>query len=142
MARRKLSNSDLALFALLLFLDTSAILLQKYSSTAVHPAGSSTSAFYTALVQQPLAWLAVALGPLQLLIWTRILARVDLGLAYPLTTLSYPISMFAAAFLFREHLTWPTWIGAALITAGASLLRGEEHPDPNPVDRAKQTAQV
>jgi hypothetical protein len=80
-------------------MDRSAALLQKLASGYADGAGSR---FYISLLAQPLAWLSVALRPLQFLVWTRILARVDLGLAYPLTTLSYPVTMIAAGLLFHE----------------------------------------
>ena len=110
-------------FALLLLLDTAAFLLQKQAS--LHAQGEAL-AYYQSLLRHPWLWLALALGPMQLLLWTRILRRTDLSLAYPLTSLSYPVTMLCASLLFHEQVPLPVWAGGALITLGVGLLAGPE----------------
>ena len=97
-------------FAVLLLLDTAAFLLQKFASA--HAQGEGF-AYYKSLLLHPWVWLALALGPVQLWLWTRILRNTDLSLAYPLTSLSYPLTMFCAMVFFQEHLLIPVWIGGA-----------------------------
>jgi len=110
-------------FALLLVLDTAVALLDKIAST--HGAGQG-AAFYGSLIGQPWLWLALAVRPLQLIVWTRILRRTDLSFAYCVTSLCYPVTMVCAVLLFHEHLPAPVWIGAALITLGVASLAAPE----------------
>jgi len=56
------------------------------------------------------------------LAWIQIFARLDLGWAYPITSLAYPITMIFAAVLFSERYDWQVWAGAMLIAAGAVVL--------------------
>ncbi len=67
-------------------------------------------------------WLGVGLGLLQLLVWTGILARTELSVAVPISSLCYPLTMVAAQLVFRERLGWPVWVGALLITLGVAIV--------------------
>jgi len=109
------------LFALLLVLDVFALLAEKMA--AIHSSGTGL-AFYASLVKQLWTWVGIGLGPLQLWVWTQILARTELSLAYPISSLSYPLTMVAAQWLFREHLPLPVWWGALLITVGVAIVGG------------------
>ncbi len=108
------------LFLFLISLDVALRLLEK---TAV--AGSLVDAHATlavGILKQPWWWLALALGPLQLWTWMRILARTELSLAYPLSSLSYPLTMVAAWRIFGEQLSWQVWLGALFITVGVAMV--------------------
>ncbi len=67
-------------------------------------------------------WLGIGLGPLQLWVWTGILARTELSLAFPISSLCYPLTMVAAQLVFREQLGWQVWVGALLITLGVAIV--------------------
>lgn len=108
-----------ALLILLLFLDSSAWLMAKLASNVA--AGEHTN-YLAGLLDQPWMWLALAIGPLQLYVWTRILASAEISLAFPLTSLAYPITIGASVLLFHEELTWRVWVGVVLITLGAAVL--------------------
>jgi drug/metabolite transporter (DMT)-like permease len=112
-------------FALLLLLDTTVSLLDKQASTRAQGSGA---AFYTSLLNHSWLWMALALRPVQLVVWTRILRKTDLSLAYSLTSLSYPLTMLCAVVLFHERLPGPVWFGAALITIGVACLAEPQHP--------------
>ena len=56
--------------------------------------------------------------------------RVDLSLAYPLTSVSVPLVMLAATLIFNEPLGWQVWAGALLITAGVALLGSTNEDSP------------
>ncbi len=118
----------IALFGWLTLLDTSVFILDKVASLhASGHAGVGGGAFYVRVISQPWIYLAFALGPLQLFTWTKILKRVDLSLAYPLTTISYLATMLASQFIFRESLGPRVWAGAVLITLGVAVLgKGDE----------------
>lgn len=75
------------------------------------------------------AFIKVALGTWQLyaagitailgvLEWMVVLKHYDLSLAYPLTAISFILSMFAGALIFHEVIPPTRWIGVVLIMAG------------------------
>ena len=109
----------ISLFVWLTALDTTVFVLDKVAS--VH-ASAASGPFYVKVISQPWIYLAFALGPLQLWTWTKILKRVDLSLAYPLTTISYLATMLVSQVVFHESLGPRVWAGALLITAGVAVL--------------------
>jgi drug/metabolite transporter (DMT)-like permease len=111
-----------ALFFCLMLLDTAVFVLDKVASEHASIGGP----FYLRVVSQPWIWIAFALGPLQLLTWTKILKRIDLSLAYPLTTTSYLATMLVSQLVFKEALGPRVWAGAILITVGVAVL-GKAH---------------
>jgi len=115
---------------LLLVVDIAVPLLQKAASKSSH--GDDVWDYYLALLANASLWIALALAPLQLLLWTIVLKRCDLGWAYPITALAYPLTMFAAAFCFGERYDWHVWTGAMLITLGAAVLGPPEHTGAGP----------
>ena len=110
-------------FVVLLLVD---IIVWMFEKQGVAHAASGNVSFMLGVTAQPLIWIAVALGPLQLWLWIRILAGGDLSLAYPLTSLAYPLTMLCAQFIFHEHINWQVWMGAILITAGVALIGSHE----------------
>ena len=107
------------LFLCLLGCDVINFLLQKNASNRATGEGWS---YLASLLTHYWMWIALAIAPLQLWIWTSILSRVELSLAQPLTSLSYPITLLAAVCFLGEHLSWQVWTGAILITAGAMIM--------------------
>ena len=122
------------LFLCLLVLDVSAFLIDKLASerAAISSGGSNVGTFYLNVLTQPWIWMLAVVGPLQLLIWTRVLKRVDLSIAYPISSISYPATMFAAELFFGERLTPLVWIGALLMTIGIATLGSTHHEASNP----------
>jgi len=114
-----MNRRTLLWFVLLMALDVTVWVLQK---GAVLNAGAASNSLAQALFKQPFAWLALLLAPLQLLLWTRVLARTELSLAYAATSMSCPLTMLAAVLLYHEKLSADIWIGALMITLGVSLL--------------------
>ena len=115
----------IALFLVLMLLDTSVFVLDKVASRQAMIVSGS---FYLRVITQPWIWLAFALGPVQLFTWTKILKRIDLSLAYPLTTMSYLATMVVSDVVFHEQLGWRVWVGAMLITAGVAVLGKTPEP--------------
>ena len=107
------------LFIVLMVLDTSVFVLDKVAS---QKAMVVSGPFYLHVVLQPWIWMAFALGPAQLFVWTKILKRIDLSLAYPLTTISYLATMVVSEVVFKEALGARVWVGAILIMAGVAVL--------------------
>lgn len=50
--------------------------------------------------------------------WMAVLKRYDLSLAYPLTAISFILSLLAGAWIFHEPIPATRWIGVVLIMAG------------------------
>ncbi len=55
-------------------------------------------------------------------LYTAVLALIDLSIAYPLSGLVFVTTMCLSAWILREVVTPTRWIGAMLILAGAGLL--------------------
>jgi undecaprenyl phosphate-alpha-L-ara4N flippase subunit ArnE len=114
----------LAFFCILTLLDTTVFVLDKMASQHASIVGGP---FYLRVITQPWIWLAFTLGPLQLFTWTKILKRIDLSLAYPLTTISYLATMLVSQLVFKESLGPRVWAGAILISVGVAVLgRGQD----------------
>ncbi|MFI5378375.1 MAG: hypothetical protein ACHRHE_03640 [Tepidisphaerales bacterium] len=107
------------LFALLLALDVTVLLIEKTTSNRAAGEGWQLAVSY---LVQPLMWSIFALKLCQLWTWTIILGRVDISLAFPLTSLSYPAAMLAATVVLGERLSWEVWLGGMLITIGAAVM--------------------
>ena len=55
-------------------------------------------------------------------IWIAVLAKMQVSLAYPLLSIGYVISIFAAYFIFGEPISMNKLIGVGLIIAGVTVL--------------------
>jgi drug/metabolite transporter (DMT)-like permease len=122
----KCAKFPYAIFGLLLALDVAVFMLQKMASLRASGHGIS---FFASLGLESWTWLALALGPVQLVIWTKILGRMDISLAYPLTSLAYPLTLFCAEFFLGESADKQVWLGAIMITLGAAIM-GFSHQPP------------
>ena len=106
------------LFVILLILDVSVLVLEKFGATAAGTAVGDELGFTLRLAQTPSVWGVAVLSLLQLLVWNRILSKTELSVAYPISSLFFPLSMLCSVFVFNEHVTWVAWSGAFLITLG------------------------
>jgi Kef-type K+ transport system membrane component KefB len=111
------------LLGALLAVDVAVFMLQKAASRT-DAAGAGEVLMHAAT--SPMLWIAVALAPAQLWLWTKILRHSDIGWAYALTSFAYPLTMLAASLLLRERYGLQVWMGAFLITAGVVVL-GPQH---------------
>ena len=119
MSGRLRSRVSYGLFAALLAVDVLVAVCEK---TAALQAGGAAAGFGWGLITQPWVWMALALGPLQLWVWMRILACTELSVAYPVSAASYPLTMLAAVMVFGERLHMMVWVGALLITVGVAIV--------------------
>jgi drug/metabolite transporter (DMT)-like permease len=117
------------LLGLLLSADVASYLFEKIACTR---AGGEGWKLLLGLLRQPLFWAALALGLVQLWTWTRILGRVDLSVAYPISGLNMPLALIAATVLLHERLSLQVWMGAALITLGGAIIGPGHQKRPNP----------
>jgi len=116
----------LTLFAILLSVDVTVLLAEKVAARTAGMALGHESTFYLQLTQIWWTWLGVGLGPVQLFLWTKILKKTDLSLAYCITSLCYPLTMIASVALLQEQIGWQAWVGAVFVTFGAALIGSDE----------------
>lgn len=73
-------------------------------------------------MRSPWLWLAlVALG-LGLLVWLRVLQRLEVGVAYPMLSFNVVLITLVARFGFHEPIDRRHWSGVALVIGGVLLL--------------------
>lgn len=75
-------------------------------------------AFFKVALSTWQLWLAGLTAIVGVLEWMAVLKRYDLSLAYPLTAISFLLSLFAGALIFHEAVPATRWIGVVLIMAG------------------------
>lgn len=102
----------------LLVIDVMVMVFYKAAELSV-PANQP---YYSYLAMQPALWLGLVFSLLQLWTWTSILARTKLSVAYPIASLSYPLTMLAAQWIFSERLNIYVWLGGLLITLGVAII--------------------
>lgn len=51
-----------------------------------------------------------------------LLSVSDLSFAVPATAATYVLETLLAKYLLKEHIAWPRWAGALLVTCGVALL--------------------
>jgi multidrug transporter EmrE-like cation transporter len=75
-----------------------------------------------ALFSHPDTWGGLLIYGLSAICWLWVLARVQLSLAYPILSLTFPIVLGLSAVLFAETITPLRWTGVGVIVVGVSLL--------------------
>ena len=99
-----------ALLALAIVLDTAIQLTWK------------TAASRGPVLSDPLFYGAMAIWLVQLAVWLRVLARVDLSFAQPITALSYVSVAVLSGILLHERLSPTQFAGIGLILLGVFLI--------------------
>jgi drug/metabolite transporter (DMT)-like permease len=118
----RLDRVTILLFVALLCTDVSALVMEKLASTH---AVISNGPFYLSLIQQPGTWIGIGLGPVQLWVWSKILKRVELSLAFPISSFSFPVTVLSSQLILGEHIGWKIWLAVTIITLGVILIGGE-----------------
>jgi len=112
--------------ALAIALDTGVQLCWKQAVLLV-PDQIGAAQLVSSLVQQPLAWLTVAMFLAQLFNWMKVLARADLSFAQPITSLSYISVCSLSAVLLHEAVTAKQCLGIILILTGVWYISRSQH---------------
>lgn len=122
--QRDRTNSRLrtvALWAVLIALDTSAQLL--FKSAAVRLAPPELSLQWALMVAQSLRfWAAAVCLAMAFLVWMLILRRSRLGLSFAATALTYVGVIGGSVLVFGESIRSIQYAGIALIVVGVALL--------------------
>ena len=109
------------IIAAFIVVDTATQIAFKWASERIG-AGTLDIAWVVSALETPALWLAVFFYGLTFVFWMLILARIDLGRAFPLSALTYVTVPAAGMLLFGEHLSWPQAAGIALIISGVVLI--------------------
>ena len=75
-------------------------------------------AFFKVALSTWQLWAAGVTAVLGVIEWMFVLKNYELSLAYPLTAISFILSLFAGALIFHEAIPLTRWLGVALIMAG------------------------
>jgi len=104
-------------------LSAAAQLAMKWGMAPSAQAGVG-SAYWQALTS-PWVWLGLGLYGVSAVAWLWVLSRLDVGLAYPLVSLGFVITLLAGVFWLGEPWSWPRVAGAALIVLGVLLMASD-----------------
>ncbi len=77
---------------------------------------------FVAFAMSPLVWLGLFVYGTSAMVWLLVLARVDVGLAYPFVGLGFVVTMLLGWMLYGEDLSIARVLGALLIVSGVVVL--------------------
>jgi len=77
--------------------------------------------FVVQALLSPLAVFAMMCFGISFVCWTLASTKLPLNIAYPLTSLIYPVIVVSAHFLFGEALGWQRIVGIAIIMVGLTV---------------------
>lgn len=66
-------------------------------------------------------FIAVSLFAISTIVWTQVLTKLPLSVAYPIVSSSYILTVIGAAAIFNEKITTGDIIGVLLIMTGITL---------------------
>ena len=113
--------AGIALWTAYVALDTGSQLAFKWAGDRIGPDALDLAWVARALVT-PGLWIGVGCYVGTLFVWMRVLQRMDLSRAFPMSGLSYVTVPAMAVVLFGESLTSTQLAGIAAICAGVVLL--------------------
>ncbi len=69
----------------------------------------------------PWFYIAVSLFGISTIVWTQVLTKLPLSLAYPIVSSAYILTVIGASFFFHEHISYLSILGVILIMSGITL---------------------
>ena len=78
--------------------------------------------FLTGVMSNGWIWLGLATIILETFIWFAILSKIDLSVAFSVSSSSYIFVLLFSAFLLHEQVSLNRWIGTAIIILGIFLI--------------------
>lgn len=72
-------------------------------------------------ITNPWFFIAVSLFGVSTLVWTQVLTKIPLSVAYPIVSCAYIFTVLGAFLIFDEKITHLGILGVLLIMAGISL---------------------
>jgi drug/metabolite transporter (DMT)-like permease len=67
-------------------------------------------------------WTGLAILAAELFLWFFILSKIDLSLAFPISSTSYIYVLLVSVFLLHENVGLNRWLGTLIIIAGIYLI--------------------
>ena len=89
------------------------------------PAEASGLATYGHALTNPLVWAGLALYGLSAGLWIWVLSRLDVGVAYPLVSLGFVLTLLVGVHWLGESFSWQRLAGCGLIVVGVMLLASD-----------------
>ncbi len=115
----------LPLIVFAMFLNAAAQLLLKAGMNRIGFFAFSWSNFWPVSLQILTNYhiiLGILIYIVSLATWLLVLSRIDVGIAYPLSSLAYIITAVAAYYLFDEHLSLVQIVGIIVILLGVYMV--------------------
>lgn len=118
-------NITIVLVLICMLLNTTAQLLLKETMNTV---GGFSFTFHNVIsvglkiIFSPYFLLGIVAYVLSMLVWLLVLSRLDVTVAYPLTSIAFVFTAFAGAFFFNEPITMVRLTGIVVIIGGIYLL--------------------
>jgi drug/metabolite transporter (DMT)-like permease len=83
---------------------------------------ASALVFLKAVFASPFLWAGLLAVVTVFIIWSTILAKIDLSVAVPIASFSYILVPIASIFFLHEHITVLRWGGILFILTGVILV--------------------
>jgi multidrug transporter EmrE-like cation transporter len=112
----------LLLALLCVVLSAGAQLAMKAGMSSAAPTGAGLGQTYGQALTSAWVWAGLVLYGLSAVLWLWVLSRLDVGLAYPLVSVGFVLTMWAGVWWLGEPWSWQRLAGAALIIAGVLVL--------------------
>ena len=112
-------------WALFLAVETLTQIVFKFAGASLELDAGGPAALVARALTNPMVIVGFVLYFAGFLIWMTILKDVDLGRAYPLTSLMYVTTLLAAVFVFHEALNPLRLLGVATIMVGVVILSSD-----------------
>ena len=74
------------------------------------------------ILTNPFVMFAIPLYAGSFLLWTVVLSRLPLSIAYPMIALNYVLIPLLARLIFKETISVQQWVGILLISTGVLLV--------------------
>jgi drug/metabolite transporter (DMT)-like permease len=108
---------------ILVFVNVALLLTgQTLWKTELSSIGQWDASVIFSLLKSPYIIFGLFLFLVATFIWFYILSRLPFGVAYPLQSISYVLSLFISFFIFKEPVTLHQWLGALAIVCGIFLI--------------------
>lgn len=95
------------------------------SAGTVGSAAGGVGSTYVQALTSPWVWLGLGMYGASAVAWLWVLSRLDVGLAYPLVSLGFVITLVVGVFWLGEPWSWPRLAGAGLIVMGVLLMASD-----------------
>jgi multidrug transporter EmrE-like cation transporter len=72
-------------------------------------------------ISNPWFYIAVSLFGVSTLVWTQVLTKIPLSVAYPIVSAAYVLTLLGASLFFHEKISVVSIVGVLFIMAGITM---------------------